>query len=119
MKRVLALLLAAMMIFTLAACGQSAKPAEAPAATEAPAAEAPAAEAPAAEEEPAEPEASEQADVQYVLYLGTNDKDTNKPVFTQAEALERFHSRNAEEQMKACILRAAGMQKTAGGCTNG
>ena len=28
-------------------------------------------------------------DVQYVLYLGTNDKDTDKPVFTQAEALER------------------------------
>ena len=28
-------------------------------------------------------------DVQYVLYLGTNDKDTNKPVFTQAEAMER------------------------------
>ena len=29
------------------------------------------------------------ADVQYVLYLGTNDKDTNKPVFTQAEAKEK------------------------------
>ena len=28
-------------------------------------------------------------DIQYVLYLGTNDKDTNKPVFTQAEAMER------------------------------
>ena len=28
-------------------------------------------------------------DVQYVMYLGTNDKDTNKPVFTQAEAMER------------------------------
>ena len=25
-------------------------------------------------------------DIQYVLYLGTNDKDTNKPVFTQEEA---------------------------------
>lgn len=25
-------------------------------------------------------------DVQYVLYLGTNDKDTNKPVFTPDEA---------------------------------
>ena len=23
------------------------------------------------------------------MYLGTNDKDTNKPVFTQAEAMER------------------------------
>lgn len=28
-------------------------------------------------------------DIQYVLYLGTNDKDTNKPVFTQAEAQEK------------------------------
>ena len=27
--------------------------------------------------------------IQYVLYLGTNDKDTNKPVFTQAEAKEK------------------------------
>ncbi len=27
--------------------------------------------------------------VQYVLYLGTNDKDTNKPVFTREESLER------------------------------
>ena len=25
-------------------------------------------------------------DVQYVVYLGTNDKDTNEPVFTQDEA---------------------------------
>ena len=40
------------------------------------------------EEEPAE-EAAGQENTQYVLYLGTNDKDTNKPVFTQAEALER------------------------------
>ena len=28
-------------------------------------------------------------DIQYVLFLGTNDKDTNKPVFTQAEAMEQ------------------------------
>ena len=35
------------------------------------------------------PEAEEKKDVQYVLFLGTNDKDTNKPVFTQAEALEK------------------------------
>ena len=27
--------------------------------------------------------------IQYVLYLGTNDKDTNKPVFTQSEAMEK------------------------------
>ena len=28
-------------------------------------------------------------DIQYVLYLGTNDKDTNEPVFSEAEARER------------------------------
>ncbi len=28
-------------------------------------------------------------DIQYVLFLGTNDKDTNTPVFTQAEAMEQ------------------------------
>ena len=33
---------------------------------------------------------TEQAeDMQYVLYLGTNDKDTNTPVFTEVEALEK------------------------------
>ena len=44
---------------------------------------------------PAETAAEETAgegngDVQYVLYLGTNDKDTNKPVFTEAEAMEKL-----------------------------
>ena len=34
-------------------------------------------------------EADQTGDLQYVLYLGTNDKDTNKPVFTQAEAMEK------------------------------
>ena len=33
--------------------------------------------------------ADDAQEVQYVMYLGTNDKDTNKPVFTQAEAMER------------------------------
>ena len=43
-----------------------------------------------AESETAASEAEEPAaDVQYVMYLGTNDKDTNKPVFTQAEAMEK------------------------------
>ena len=37
-----------------------------------------------------EAESETNADIQYVLYLGTNDKDTNAPVFTQAEALERL-----------------------------
>ena len=47
-------------------------------------------EQPAAEAtEAAEQNAEEKTDVQYVLYLGTNDKDTNKPVFTQAEAVEK------------------------------
>ena len=35
------------------------------------------------------PEVESGEDVQYVLYLGTNDKDTDKPVFTQAEAIEK------------------------------
>ena len=34
-------------------------------------------------EEPAE---TSDKDIQYVLYLGTNDKDTNEPVFTPEEA---------------------------------
>ena len=62
MKKYLALILALVMVFALAACGQSAKPAatEAPAASEEPAAsEAPAAtEEPAAAEEPAAEEAA-------------------------------------------------------------
>ena len=28
-------------------------------------------------------------DIQYVMYLGTNDKDTNEPVFSPEESLER------------------------------
>ena len=47
-------------------------------------------EAPAATEPaPTQEEMSGNDDVQYVLYLGTNDKDTNRPVFTQAEAMEK------------------------------
>ena len=61
MKKYLALILALVMVFALAACGQSAKPAatEAPAASEEPAAS----EAPAATEEPAaaEPATAEEA----------------------------------------------------------
>ncbi|MBQ9009995.1 MAG: DUF3574 domain-containing protein, partial [Clostridia bacterium] len=40
-------------------------------------------------EETAKQETSQQESLQYVLYLGTNDKDTNKPVLTQAEAMEQ------------------------------
>ena len=47
-------------------------------------------EVPAASEPvSAQEEGSAQDGVQYVLYLGTNDKDTNKPVFTQTEAMEK------------------------------
>ena len=40
---------------------------------------------------PVDSEAAGEADedVQYVMYLGTNDKDTNKPVFTQQEAMKK------------------------------
>ncbi len=68
------------------------KPAPAEAVAEGPAetkAEAPAEPVTSTESE-AEPEAAaESDDVQYVLYLGTNDKDTNAPVFTQEEALQQ------------------------------
>ena len=45
-------------------------------------------------EEPKEPTQPEQvteeaADIQYILYLGTNDKDTNQPVFDQEKAKEK------------------------------
>ena len=59
----------------------------------------------AAAEEPA----GEWKDVQYVMYLGTNDKDTNQPVFTQAEALE---------QLKAVLIKHFGgytIQEAQGG----
>jgi len=41
-----------------------------------------------AEEKPAEKlvVGGEEYDIQYVLFLGTNDKDTNKPVFTEEQA---------------------------------
>ena len=44
--------------------------------------------------EPAVEQAEETADttrtIQYVMYVGTNDQDTNKPVYTQAESLEKL-----------------------------
>lgn len=41
---------------------------------------------------------AEQQDVQYVLYLGTNDKDSNEPVFAPEEAL-----RQAEAILRDCF----------------
>ena len=44
----------------------------------------------AEERVPVEEQAEEATeDVQYVMYLGTNDKDTDKPVFTQSEAMDK------------------------------
>jgi hypothetical protein len=59
----------------------------------------------------AEPE--NDSHTQYVLYLGTNDKDTNKPVFTQAEA---------QEKAKEILVRHFGgytMQEAHGGWLDG
>lgn len=56
---------------------------------------------------------SKDPDIQYVLYLGTNDKDTNKPVFTQAEA---------KEKAKDILIRHFGgftMQEAEGGWLDG
>ncbi|MBR6891232.1 MAG: haloacid dehalogenase-like hydrolase [Clostridia bacterium] len=56
---------------------------------------------------------AETGEVQYVMYLGTNDKDTNKPVFTQAEAIE---------QAKAILLKHFGgytIQEANGGWVDG
>ena len=35
------------------------------------------------------PPAQPTKDIQYVLYLGTNDKDTNAPVYPESEAIEK------------------------------
>ena len=56
----------------------------------APADEAAAAEGAAEAEETAEePASGDEEEVQYVMYLGTNDKDTNDPVFTEDDAKEK------------------------------
>ncbi len=75
------------------------------------------AEAEAVVEPEAEPESESEApadeDIQYVMYLGTNGKDTNKPVFTQAEALE---------QAKAILIKHFGgytIQEANGGWIDG
>ena len=51
--------------------------------------------------------------MQYVMYLGTNDKDSGKPVFTQAESME---------QAKAVLLKHFGgytIQEAEGGWVDG
>ena len=68
---------ATLAMSTLAGCGQAGQgqPANASAPTETATAGSAASE--------------EQKDIQYVLYLGTNDKDTNEPVFSRDEAKEK------------------------------
>ena len=39
---------------------------------------------------PSKPAEQPKTDTQYVLYLGTNDKDTNQPVFAEEEAKEKL-----------------------------
>lgn len=66
-----------------------------------------------ADEAAEEPETAESTDIQYVLYLGTNDKDTNEPVFDRAEAME---------QAKAILIRYFGgytIQEANGGWIDG
>ncbi len=75
--------------FWMSDLAEDRQPAEEAQPAEQTAAEAQPAEETATEDQPAEEAASEQESVQFVMYLGTNDKDTNKPVFTQAEALEK------------------------------
>ena len=70
MKKMIAVLLMLAMLFAVPAFAEQAEAGEAPA-------------------EAAEQPAEEKQDIQYVMYLGTNDKDTGTPVFTQAEALEQ------------------------------
>ena len=72
MKKMIAMLLALMMVLSLAACGAKEEPAPAPA-TEAPAAEAPAEEAPAEEAPAAEPTDMEYVKEKGVLVVGITD----------------------------------------------
>ena len=69
-----------------------------------------------ADAEPA-PEAAAEAqaeeDVQYVMYLGTNDKDTNRPIFTQAEAMEKA------KEILVKHLDGYTMQEASGGWVDG
>ena len=79
MKKLLALVLALSMIFGLAACGQTAKPAEAAPATEAPKAQEPAKE-PAAAEAPKATEEPAPAAAEAFLWDNFDDRDpNNKP----------------------------------------
>ena len=86
MKKILALLLALVMVFALAACGQQAAPAEKPAEEPAAPAEEPAAETPVEEapaEEPAEAPA-EEAPVEVMSYANFMAAEVDDPVVIEA-----------------------------------
>ena len=86
MKKILALLLALVMVFALAACGQQAAPAEKPAEEPAAPAEEPAAETPVEEapaEEPAEAPA-EEAPVEVMSYADFMAAEVDDPVVIEA-----------------------------------
>lgn len=94
MKKILAMILAAAMVFALCACGQS----SAPAATEAPAADAAATEAPAAEEKSAD-------DLVYAVEAGSAG---------EAVALENgWNVVSVDTQSKALMEVAAGTSDAA------
>ena len=100
MKKYLALILALVMVFALAACGQSAKPAatEAPAASEEPAAtEAPAAEEAAPAEESAEESAEAPAEVAVMSYADFTAAAVDDPVCveTYVQAKQSWWDENA------------------------
>ena len=91
MKKFLAMLLALVMIFALAACGQAAAPAATEAPTEAPApVEEPATEAPAAEE----PELPEVQVMSYEEYMAA-DLDTEVVVETYVQAKQSWWDNKA------------------------
>ena len=58
-------------------------------------------------------QAESQTDTQYVLYLGTNDKDTNEPVFDMEEA------KNKAEEILFAHFGGHTMQEAHGGWKDG
>ena len=56
-------------------------------------------------------------DVQYVLYVGTNDKDTNRPVFSHEESMEKAKEILLEKEIEILVaLNDGDFSSTAWGC---
>ena len=106
MKKLIALMMALVMVFALCACGQQAAPA--------PAAEAPAAEAPAAEAPAAEAPAAEQTVLK--LWCIATESDANRPGYEKAIAefeaahpdikieWEAFENNSYKTKIKAAMM---------------